>query len=373
VVEFAEGIAGPTCGMLLRELGARVLKVEPPGGDWSRTTGPPWAGGESPMFLAINRGKESVALDLRDEQGSEALRRLMGRADVVIQGYRPGVAERYGVGPDLTHRHDRLVYCSISGYGGRGPLRERPGSDTILQAYAGLMSLTGEADGSPLRVGTPIADTSAGAYAALGVLALLLQREHSGRGGTVDTSLLESLLHLQAITYATFAAGATPRRLGTRSGISAVPAEAFATLDGYLMVSCHGERQWRRLCGALGREEWEAAPGMATNEERVVNHDAVVDALGEVLATRTSADWMAAFERDGVNAGPIQTFDDLRSNAQVQALELLRTAVGERYEPYGYVAPPLAFDGAAHTTDADPPRPGEHTAAVLAELGITPA
>jgi crotonobetainyl-CoA:carnitine CoA-transferase CaiB-like acyl-CoA transferase len=369
VVEMAEGIAGPFCGQVLAELGARVVKVEPPDGDWSRTTGPPFLDGDSPLFLAINRGKESLAADLKTEAGLATVRDLIGRADVVIVGYRPGVAERFGLGPELCATHPRLVHTTISGYGNRGPLRERPGSDTILQAYAGIMSITGAADGPPMRVGTALADTSCGIYAALGTMSLLLAREHTGRGGTVDTSLLEALVHLQATTWASAAAGATPRRMGARSGLSAVPAEAFPTADGHMMISCHGARQWKRLCAAVGRPEWETDPRMASNSDRVENHDYVIETIAATTRTRSVAEWMEVFEAEGVNAGPIQTFADLAADAQVEALGLLRRRAAGAYPEFGFVAAPLTFDGAVAADELPPPpRLGEHNEALAAEL-----
>lgn len=369
VVEMAEGIAGPFCGMLLAELGARVVKVEPPDGDWSRTTGPPFLDGQSPLFLSINRGKESVAADLKSEVGLATVRRLVGRADVVIVGYRPGVAERFGLGPELCAEHPRLVHTTISGYGNRGPMRERPGSDTILQAYAGIMSITGAADGPPMRVGTALADTSCGVYAALGTMSLLMSREQTGRGGAVDTSLLEALVHLQATTWASAAAGATPRRMGARSGLSAVPAEAFPTADGHMMISCHGARQWKRLCAAVGRPEWETDPKMATNSDRVENHDYVIETIGATTGARTVAEWMEVFEAEGVNAGPIQTFDDLAADAQIEALGLLRRQAAGTYPEFGFVSAPLTFDGEpGHRELGPPPGLGQHNEAIAAEL-----
>jgi formyl-CoA transferase len=370
VVELAEGIAGPFCGQMLAELGARVVKVEPPAGDWARTTGPPWIGERSPMFLALNRGKESVVADLKSPEGSELATALVAAADVVIAGYRPGVAERFGLGPELTERHERLVYCTISGFGNRGPRREQPGTDTIVQGYGGIMSTTGEADGPPMRVGTALADTSCGVAAFGGIMTLLLRREHTGRGGVVDTSLLEVLLHLQSTTFANFAAGLEPRRTGTRSGLSAVPAEAFATSDGHLMVSCHGARQWTRLCRTVGHPEWEEDPRMLTNEDRVSNHDEVVAIIGAVLAERTTAEWSALFEANGVNTGAIRTFPELDVDPHVAALGSLQRSAGDRFGPFGYVAPPFTVDDRPGALDADPPELDEHTARLRAELGL---
>jgi crotonobetainyl-CoA:carnitine CoA-transferase CaiB-like acyl-CoA transferase len=367
VVELAEGIAGPFCGMLLADLGARVVKIEPPQGDWARTTGPPFVDGRSPVYLLTNRGKESVSLDLRDPRSVEAAHRLVERADVFVAGYRPGAADRLGLGADaLLARNERLVYCVISGYGNRGPKREHPGSDTIMQGYAGIMSVTGEPDGPPARVGTALADTAAGVYAALGVVTMLLRREQTGRGGVCDTSLLEALIHLQTVSFATYFGGGTPRRLGSRAGLAAVPAQAFRTADGYLNLSCHSTRQWRRLCRALGHPEWEAGPGIATNEERVRNHTDVVRLIEGVLSGRTSADWMEVFEREGVNAGVINDYDDIVEDPQIAALGIL-DAVGSLRQ----VGLPITYDLRREPIDAtEAPALGEHTRSVLAELGL---
>jgi crotonobetainyl-CoA:carnitine CoA-transferase CaiB-like acyl-CoA transferase len=371
VIEMAEGIAGPFCGTILAGLGARVIKVEPPEGDWARTTGPPFLSGWSAIYLSVNRGKESLSLNLRDPRGAEVVRRLAGQSDVIVVGYRPGVAERLGLGAEeLVAANPRLVHCSISGYGNRGPKRERPGSDTILQGYAGLMSVTGEPDRGPSRVGTPLADTASGVYAALGVMTMLLRRTVTGKGGICDTSLLEALIHLQAVSLGMFAGGASVPRLGSRSSLSAVPAQAFATADGYVNLSCHGTRQWRRLCQALGHPEWETRTGISTNEERVQNHAEVVRLIEGALAQATTAEWMETFEREGVNAGVINTYADVVADEQVRALGILESHVTEAYGAFDYVGVPLTFDlGRDAERLCDPPALGQHTRALLAEAG----
>jgi crotonobetainyl-CoA:carnitine CoA-transferase CaiB-like acyl-CoA transferase len=371
VVEMAEGIAGPFGGQLLGDLGARVIKVEPPHGDWGRDLEIP--AGYSPVFVGCNRGKESVSVDLRSPEGPEIVRRLAAGADVFLQAYRPGVAERAGLGPDdLLALDERLIYCSLSGYGDRGPKRERPGSDTILQAYSGLMSTTGEPDRPPARVGTALADTASGVYAAFGILALLLRREHTGRGGRCDTSLLEALMHLQTTTFSDFFAGIPARRLGSRSSLSAVPAEAFATKDGFVSISCHAPRQWRKLCGALGHPEWADEPRFAENRHRVEHHDELVETLEGALRDRTTAEWMAVFEADGVNAGPINTYDDVVANEQVRALGIFRKLASAHWGEQTVVDMPVTFDGVVeHPPPGDAPQLGEHNASVLTELGYS--
>jgi crotonobetainyl-CoA:carnitine CoA-transferase CaiB-like acyl-CoA transferase len=372
VVEFAEGIAGPFCGQILHDLGARVIKVEPPDGDWSRELE---VGGTTPVFLGCNRGKEAISVDLRAPEGPSIVRRLARSADVFLQAYRPGVAERAGLGADdLTAGDPRLVYCSLSGYGNRGPKRERPGSDTILQAYSGLMSGTGEPDRPPARVGTALGDTASGTFAALGIITLLLRRERTGRGGVVDTSILEALISLQTTTFSDFFAGLVPRRLGSRSSLSAVPAEAFATADGFVSVSCHAPRQWAKLVAALERPDLLHDARFARNSDRVEHHDALVESLSATLRTRTTAAWMEIFEAGGVNAGPINTVADVAADGHVAALGLLRALESERWAGLTLIDTPLTFDGVIdHPAPGDPPLHGEHNESVLAELGYAEA
>ena len=375
VIEMAEGIAGPFCGTILASLGARVIKIEPPEGDWARTTGPPFLSGWSAIYLSMNRGKESLSLNLRDPRGAEVVQRLAGRGDVVVLGYRPGVAERLGLGAqELVAANSRLVHCSISGYGNRGPKRERPGSDTILQGYAGIMSATGEPDRGPSRVGTPLADTASGVYAALGIMTMLLRRTVTGQGGICDTSLLEALIHLQTVSLAMFSGGAPSQRLGSRSSLSAVPAQAFATADGYVNLSCHGTRQWRRLCHALGHPDWEARPGISTNEERVANHPEVVRLIEAALGEATTTEWMETFEREGVNAGVIHTYADVVADEQVRALGILESHLSDAYGAFEYTGLPLTFDLARDAERlGEPPALGQHTRALLAEAGYSAA
>lgn len=370
VVEFAEGIAGPYCGQILSDLGARVIKVEPPAGDWTRSLAT--RDGAMPLFLCVNRGKESTSVDIRDERGREVVRRLVATADVFVEAYRPGVAERNGLGWDaLRAVNGRLVYCSVSGWGARGPMRELPGTDTILQAFSGIQDMTGEPDRAPVRVGTAIADTGAGAFAALGILALLVRRASTGTGGRCDTSLLEVLLGLQTTTFADLFAGVETTRLGTRSSPTAAPAGSFATKDGFIAISCAQPRQWEKLCAALGRPELANDPRFAENAGRVANHDALVEAMEAVLATRTTAEWNGHFDREGVNATPVQTVAQVVEHPQVRALGILRTFESDRWGGRQTVlGTPVSFDGATgQPPPRDPPRAGEDTRAVLASLG----
>ena len=300
---------------------------------------------------------------------------MAGKADVFIQAYRPGVAERAGLGhSELRALNGHLVYCSVSGFGDRGSKRELPGSDTILQAYSGLMSITGEPDRPPARVGTAIGDTASGVYAALGVMTLLLRREQTGEGGRCNTSLLESLISLQTTTFSDFFAGIAPRRLGSRSSLSAVPAEAFPTSDGFVSVSCHAPRQWHKLCVALDRVDLETDPRFHDNPARVANHDALVEDLSDVLRGRTTARWMRVFEAEGVNAGPINSIGDVIEDEHVAALGIFRRMAGDRWPEQTLIDTPITFDGVdQHAPPAQPPLHGEHNRSLLAEIGYSDA
>jgi crotonobetainyl-CoA:carnitine CoA-transferase CaiB-like acyl-CoA transferase len=367
VIEAAEGIGGPYCGQILADLGATVIKVEPPTGDWARAMGPPFVNGSSPTYLCANRGKKSVSVDLRTEPGARFVKELGRTADVFIAGYRPGALERRGLGPDdLIAANPRLVHCGLSGFGNRGPKRERPGSDTILQGYSGLMSITGNDASGPVRVGTPVADTAAGVYCALAITTMLVRRAETGLGGKCDTSLLETLIHLEGVAFAGLFNGAAPGRAGSRSSLAAVPAEPVATSDGWLTLSCHSPRQWSRLCHAIGRPEWVSEPGIATNADRVLHHDEVMSRLGEVLASRTTSDWMRVFTEHGVNADVVNTLEAVAADPQVLALGIL----GGPSDAPTHVATPLTFDGEPKApADWPAPRLGEHSAEVARQIG----
>jgi CoA:oxalate CoA-transferase len=367
VVEVAEGIGGPFCGQFLADRGAAVVKVEPPSGDWARTLGPPFVDGVSPTYLCANQGKRSISVDIRTDSGAQLVRELAAEADVFIAGYRPGALERRGLGAaDLLPANARLVHCSLSGFGNRGLKRERPGSDTILQAYSGLMSITGQEDAGPTRVGTPIADTAAGIYCALAITTMLLRREATGVGGTCDTSLLETLIHLEGVAFASYFAGATQERRGGRSSLAAVPAEAVATSDGWVILSCHSPRQWERLCTAIGRPAWATQPGMATNAERVERHEAVMTEIGAVLATRTTASWMGEFVTHGVNADVVNTLDSVVADPHVMSLGIFEPTSGAAT----HVGSPFTFDGERELPgDRRAPLLGEHSAQIARELG----
>ncbi|KAA9164457.1 CoA transferase [Amycolatopsis acidicola] len=373
VVDLTRALAGPHAGMMLGDLGARVIKVESPDGDESRRWGPPFAGPadapESTYFLSCNRNKESVTADLKTPEGAELLTRLIARADVLMENFRPGVLDRLGFGiPRLRELNPGLVILSITGFGHDGPDRDRPGFDQIAQGEAGLMSLAGPGPGEPAKTGVPIGDLLAGMYGAYGVLAALHERNRTGRGKVVRTSLLAAIVGAHAFQGTRWTvAGEVPQATGNQHP-SIAPYGLFRTADSPVQIACGSEGHWKRLAELLDLDE----PEFATNSGRVAERGKLTAAIERVLAAEGAGHWLGRLREIGVPAGKVRTLDETYAWEQTRSQGLL---IEVDHPAAGRVAlpgPPLRFDGlpyaGARERHLPPPRLGEHNDSVRAWL-----
>ncbi len=372
VLDVTTSIAGPYCAQILAALGASVIKVERPDtGDDGRAWGPPFWNGEGTMFLSSNAGKRSLALSLRDARGREALLRLVDGADVFLQSLRPGLAEELGLGAgELRGRNPRLVYCSVGAYGRVGPLAREPGYDALMQAAGGLISMTGEPGRPGVRIGSSLIDQGTGTWAAIGVLAALLERDRSGEGATVDVSLYETALGYIGYHLAGYLAdGTVPRGQGTVFPMVA-PYQVFPTRDGELMIGGGNDRLFAAICDVIEVPELVDDPRFRTNADRVVNRDALYRILVDCLQADDTAGWQARFTAAGVPAAPVADVADVAASPQTEALAMLQELQHPSIPDLRLAALPLSFDGARARHPSAPPLVGQHTAEVLREAGF---
>jgi len=374
VLELAHLIAGPVCGMYLADMGADVVKVEQPAvGDAARTIYDPRLAGDSVVFLTVNRNKRSVALDLGTGEGRRVFARLAARADVVVEAYRGGVAERLEIDyARLAPLNPRLVYCSLSAFGPEGPWREKPGLDMLVQAMGGLMAVTGEPDGGPILCGAPVLDTLGAVSAALGVLTALLHRERTGEGQRVDVSLLGGALLAHAARLSVFlVTGQEPGRQGSAHPYL-VPFQAFATADGWIYVAVWVERLWKPFCTAIERPELATDPRFAGRDDRLRHRRELVAALAPIFLTRTVQEWLARLERHEVLCAPVNRYADLPTDPQVVASRMLLAEDHPRAGRLTTLDTPIRFSRTPGGIRAHAPALGEHTDVVLSEAGLAP-
>jgi crotonobetainyl-CoA:carnitine CoA-transferase CaiB-like acyl-CoA transferase len=368
VVELARILAGPWIGQTLADLGADVIKVESPGGDDTRSWGPPWidhpSGRSAAYYHACNRGKRSMTADFRKPDDLEAVRALIGTADVVVENFKVGGLKKFGLDYEsLKDDHPRLVYCSVTGFGQTGPYAHRAGYDLAIQAMSGVMDLTGEADGPPQRLGVAFADVFTGLYGTIAIEAALLQREKTGKGQHIDMGLLDSMIGVlgnQAMNY--LATGRTPKRIGNAHP-SIVPYQEFPCSDGHIIIACGNDGQFERLARLLGLDEDELDRNR-TNARRVENRDALTGHIAGIMKQRPRAFWLEALEAEGIPAGPINTVAEALDDPQVahRGLRIERDGIPG-------IRSPIHMSGASVGETGRSPGPGEHTQEILDELG----
>ena len=369
VIDLTRVRAGPTAVRQLADWGADVVKIEAPEGDAG-------LGGErhGPDFQNLHRNKRSLTLNLKASEGVAVMQRLVARADVVVENYRPDVKFRLGVDYEsLKAINPRIVYASISGFGQDGPYRDRPGFDQIAQGMGGLMSITGEPGRGPMRVGIPVADLTAGIFAAMGILIALLERERSGQGQWVKSSLLGaqiSMLDFQAARW--MIAHEVPGQAGNNHPTS-IPTGVFATADGYINIAAAGDDIYRRLCKALDAERLAADPRYASGRARSDNRDALNEAIGAITLGKTSADWIDALNKAGVPCGPIYQMNEVFADPQVKHLGITRTVPHKVLGDVEVVGQPIDLSRTPWSIRSATPEAGEHTDTILDELGYSAA
>ena len=373
VLDLTRVLAGPYCTMFLGDLGAEVVKVEQPGvGDDTRGWGPPFTGGESAYFLCVNRNKKSVTVDLKSKEGVALLRRLAERADVLIENFRPGTMERLGLGEkELRAINPKLIYASLSGFGADGPMSDAPGYDLIVQAWGGLMSITGPADGEPSKVGVAIIDLVAGLMLGKSIAAALFAREKLGVGQKIDTSLLEAeVACLINVGSNYLVEGNIPQRWGNAHP-SIVPYQSFKTADGYLVIGVASEGIWRRFCQAIGRAEWADDSRFEKNSNRVENRSLLVGLLAEIFLSRSTDEWLKLLNSAEVPCAPVQTVDRVFKAPQVLHREMLVRVEHPTAGTVRMAGIPVKFSLTPASVRLPPPLLGQHTEEVLASwLGM---
>ncbi|WP_135855365.1 CaiB/BaiF CoA transferase family protein [Halorussus salinus] len=389
VLDLSTFVTGGFCSLMLANQGAEVIKVERPEvGDDNRHSGPPFVAseeydgpgrtaadrGESPYFWTVNYDKKSVELNLKSDEGLAVLYELAEEADVFVENYRPGTADRLGVGyDDLREENDQLVYCSISAFGDSGPWRDRPGYDLLVQGMSGMMSVTGPEDGDPVKVGVPQTDLVTGMWAAFGILGALYRRERTGEGERVELGMLDAVLPWLTKHAGKAFVGEESTRMGTKDPVLA-PYQTFETADGHINVACLNQKLWRQFCEAVDRPDLAADPRFETNADRVENMDELEAELSESISQRPTDEWIELLADDhGLPVGPVYNVDEALHNEQVEARNVVTSADHPAVGEIPVVEHPLNFDHAESGFDAAPPLLGEDTEPILRELGYDDA
>jgi crotonobetainyl-CoA:carnitine CoA-transferase CaiB-like acyl-CoA transferase len=370
VIDFSKVLAGPLCGQYLGDLGADVIKVETyVDGDDTRRW-PPFRGHDGTVFLSANRNKRSIALDLKRAEGQAVAQRLLATADIAVESFGPGVAQRLGIDYDRTAKaNPRLVYCSISGFGRQGPLANGKGYDVILQAFSGMMSITGEPDGPPARSPFSPVDQATGFHALSGILAALLERERTGKGSLIETSLFDSAIAFLGYFFQGYwERGTEPVKSGSGHE-SLCPYQAFETADKYLLLGVANDTLWQKFCRIAGLANVADDPRFRINADRVRHRTETVALVQSAMRTRTCDEWMTLLGEAGIPAAPIHSFGDVMTHPHTQASGMVTEIEHAAYGTLKTVSQPIRFNGARNTPRSPPPQHGEHTSAILRELG----
>ena len=370
VVDLTRTLAGPFCTMMLGDMGADVIKIEEPErGDETRSWTPFW-NGESTQFVSFNRNKRSLSLNLREEEGLEIVRKLAADADVMIESFRAGALDRMGLGyEDIRNINPGIVYCSISGYGRTGPMAEKPGYDLIIQAYSGLMDLTGEPDGMPMRVGFSLVDLFTGMMAFGSVVTALYHKRETGQGQRLEAALLDG--QVAALSYhatAYMATGNVPQRMGSGHP-SLVPYQSFRASDGNFIVGVANQGLWERFCAGIERPDLLEDPRFKTNDDRVVHRTECIETLNEIFQARTVAEWVEVIEQSGVPCGPINRVDDVVNDPQVNARNMIAELTHPNVPELRIPNSPLKLAETPSEIRRPPPLLGQHNDEILGELG----
>jgi crotonobetainyl-CoA:carnitine CoA-transferase CaiB-like acyl-CoA transferase len=369
VLDFSHALAGPYCTLLLADYGAAVYKIESPdGGDPGRGWGPPFVGNQASYFVGLNRGKRSVSINLKCRQGIELCLRMMERVDIVIENFRPGTMSRLGLGYEHARaRNPRLIYCSISGYGQNGPLRDEPAMDLILQASSGLMSVTGTREGKQVRCGHSVADMTAGMLALIGILMALRARDVSGTGQFVDVSMFDSMISAMTSNFMIYlGSGKVPVPLGMAYS-SIVPYGTFPTKDTDIAIAVGSEKLWRAFGPAIGHAELVDAPSYATNSLRVTNRSDLEPLLAEIFRTETTENWLAKLRAAGVPASPIRRVDEVVNSEQSAVREMFPFITHPSAGQLNVVGSPIKFSETPAIVSTGAPLLGQHTQETLSE------
>jgi crotonobetainyl-CoA:carnitine CoA-transferase CaiB-like acyl-CoA transferase len=371
VADLTQNVAGPYCTQILGDMGAQVIKVERPGrGDDARAWAPPYWGTESASFMSVNRNKRSLAVDMKTPEGPAILERLIARADVLVQSLRAGVVEELGLGWEAGRGlNPRLVYCSITAFGPEGPYRDRPGYDPLMQAYGGIMSITGHPGGPPVRVPVSLVDMGTGMWAVTAILGALRERDRTGQGAHVTTALYDTALAWTTILMSTYlASGEAPGPQGSGTAMIA-PYEAFPTRDAWVMIGAASDALFVKCCAALGVPALASDPRFASNPSRVQNRPALLDAVAALTRPLATEELLLRLQQAGVPAAPILTLDQVAVQPQTDASGMLIPVKHPRIPDYRVVGLPIRWDGERPGVARAAPLLGEHTAEVLAELG----